>query len=203
MTLVIIALLVCIDIEFKLLLIPIKSEHIAETINKIVLALSYSYIAAAIFHFMVIYYPHKKRQRTIAPFLENNLLRLKEKIRQCYMVVLPPFIIGKVYDRDEYKSYFSNTNLYENYIFTGGKSKLNRLQLLRSEIKELIFQLLTYQDYLDDETFNFLKEVAISNYITNDIVPNNEMCNDSSKNQDIIGESIFDLQEKAKKLQNK
>lgn len=54
-----IAIGLCLDIEYKWLLIPCCYEENAEATNRIILALSYSYIAVAIFHFFVNYCPRK------------------------------------------------------------------------------------------------------------------------------------------------
>ena len=98
---------------------------------------------------------------------------------------------------------FTSVDLYEDYIFTKGKSKLESLTLLRTDINDLITRLLTYREYLDENTLSFLNEVATSNYITNNIIPNNNVCGKSYNNQEIIGDSIFDLQEKVKTFYNK
>ena len=68
--LAILAFILCINIEFKWLLIPLLCDNAANAnaVNKIILALSYSYIAAAIFHWVVNVLPHKKRKKNIYPF---------------------------------------------------------------------------------------------------------------------------------------
>lgn len=193
-----VAMIICLDIEYQWIVIPCESLAVAEATNRIVLALSYSYIAATFFHFVVNYCPYRMRQRDIVPLLNYNLWLLKEKIRQSYIVALPPFdISGKVYNRQEYVQRFSSIDLYEDYAFCKGKSKLEHLYELRIDINELITRLFAYREYLSEDVFSFLNDVATSNYITNDIISNNEMCNESYKNQEIIGNSIFDLQEKA------
>ena len=51
------ALFLCIDIEFEWILIHSCSTINGNAVNNIILGLSYSYIAAAIFHYIVVFLP--------------------------------------------------------------------------------------------------------------------------------------------------
>ena len=177
-------------------MIPCESTETAHTVNQIVLALSYSYIAAAIFHFVTIFCPHKKRLQDISPLLEYNLLCLKDKIRLCYLVTLPPYDLRqKKYDKIEYVKRFTFENLYQDYAFDKGKSKQDKLHSLRKEINDIINLLMAYREYLKDDAFQFLNDISTSFFMTNDIIPND--IEYKNNNQEQIGESIFDLYEKS------
>ena len=63
--LAVLALFLCIDIEFEWILMHCCSTINGKAVNNIILALSYSYIAAAIFHYIVVFLPYKKKKKAI------------------------------------------------------------------------------------------------------------------------------------------
>ena len=136
--LALLALLLCIDIEFEFILIPCHSCKNAQAVNNIILSLSYSYIAAAIFHYFVNIIPYKKRKKSISPFLMTQLWSIKENLRLCKNEVFPMNLEYKKYKKDDFCELFSKTNLHENCYWSKGISKLDRLNDLRTKIVDTI-----------------------------------------------------------------
>ena len=192
--------MLCIDIEFQWWVIPCKSSVSAKVINKIILALSYSYIAATFFHIIVNVIPYLKRKNSIEPVLRSRLLRIGENLRLCKFEVLPHFYFNKEYIREEFSKKFSETDLREKSIFNNYSSKLDHLMDLRFKIIVDVNDILTYKDYLDDDWFSLINEIQNSEFIKNKIEPFPDVefkdrvgceCNQSR-----VGECIFDLYER-------
>lgn len=196
-----ILLALCIDIELEWLLLPCKSKEVASAVNRIILALSYSYIAAAIFHTLVIYLPNRKRCAATIPFLNSKLLDLCELFRQCKQIAIPSFdFCNKKYSKDEYCQMFSNTDFYEDDDFCKGQSKYVKLESLRSNIISIVTILLSYRELLSDEYFNYLIYVMNSTFVNKGLYPYKEESNNYYCNQDEIGSCIFDLYEESRKI---
>lgn len=199
--LAIIAFTLCVNIEYKWLLFSVSSQDNAEAVNRIILALSYSYIAAAIFHFIVNYCPSKYRYREIKPFIEHNLWSLKESLRQCKNTALPVFDFNnREYSKENYTDIFSKTNFYEDFALTKGQTKLSRLEFYRCKIIDTISVLLKYREYISDEQFAYITTVQMSNFIVNGLLLDNKNCNDNQCNQKEIGRCIFELYEQSKSI---
>lgn len=196
-----ILLIVCIDIEYKILLFPCNSNQIAKATNNIILALSYSYIAAVFFHYFVNYRPFKVRQEAMTPLIIYKLLQTREYIRQSKNVVINPYSFQThEYVKEEYIKHFNNCDLFEKTFFGENKTKLRKINELKNNISINIDVLLSYNEYLTDSQFTLVNDIASSIFLQNEIIPNNAECNEDMKNQDVIGESIFDLYEKTKAL---
>lgn len=208
--LAILAFILCINIEFKWLLIPLLCDNAANatTVNKIILALSYSYIAAAIFHWVVNVLPHKKRKKNIYPFLRSKLWSIYDKLRQCKDLVLPLQVLrNKECSREEFVEKFSNTNLYDCCLINKDISKLTFLINVRAKIIDEVSTILVYREYVDDDMFDFLSEIMNSEFIRDGIhtypdIKNIESYNYES-NQSNVGECIYDLYEKARLIRYK
>jgi len=195
----IVAVTLCLNIEYKWLLIPGGSKENAEATNRIILALSYSYVAAAVFHFLVNYCPSKYRSREIKPFVNHNLWVLKELIRQCKTTVLPVFdLSNKEYSKEEYIRIFSKTDFYEEFALTKEQTKFARIEFYRSRIIDTISRILEYREYISDDQFAYLTTIQDSIFVMNGLYPYNEEGDNSYSNQDAIGECIFDLYEQSK-----
>lgn len=198
-TMAVISLLVCLDIEYQWLLIPSESLEVAQATNRIILALSYSYIAAVIFHIVVVFFPFKARQRSIGPLLNHMLFQLTGKIRLAYEVPISIFSTRLVpYTKEEYVSMFASMDMYEYCIYPKGMTKLERLESLRNDINDSLTLLLTYREYLNENVFRFLNEVAASSFMVCDIIPFNSDRDELDNNQRDMGESIYAIRELSK-----
>ena len=198
----IVAFILCVNIELQWFLVPCNSNAIA--INNIILALSYSYIAATIFHILVNYLPQKKRRETIKPLINSKFQTLTELFRLCKLIVIPPFdCSNKEYEKEEYCQLFSHDDLYEDYAFCKGQKKYERLENLRSQIIGTSTILLSYREYLRDEQFDYLIEVMYSSFINIGVYPYNEGSSNYYCNQDEVGACIFDLYEASRTITSK
>lgn len=206
-TVIVILLILCVNVEFEFLLLPCCPKEIADTINKIVLALLYSLIAAVIFHLFVNVLPHNRRKNILIPLLNNNLFSIIETIRLCKEGIIPfASVNGKKYNKADYAQKFDNTNFYEKTIIGRARSKLEYYEELRKGIIKKAHLTLSYREYLNDEQFVFLQNVLDSLFITQginahpDLEPEERIGYES--NQYEIGECIFDLYESSKKIIN-
>ena len=191
----IIAFAISIDIELKWLLIPCKSKDVAIAINRIILALSYSYIAAAIFHLFVNYLPIKKRSISIKPFIDSEYLSLSESLSLCKITVNPFDLRINEYTKEEYCQMFLNIDFNEDDGFCKGLSKYTRLENLRGKIVGIITVLMSFREFLSDECFDYLIGVMNSTFIKYGLYPYQEVSNNYYCNQDEVGACIFDLYE--------
>lgn len=199
------AIFLCINIEFKTLPIPCCAENVTGTVNNIVLALSYSYIAAAIFHYIVNVIPYNRRKQMIEPFLKSQLWRIQDKFRLCKETIIPfASVRGKVYSKKEFCQYLANINLHEDCYLGKGKSKLMNLEELRESISEISSNLFFYREFLSDTHFQFINKVLDSSFISNgidacpDVALRESIGHDS--NQYEVGECIYDLYEYSKMI---
>ena len=193
--LAIVALAISIDIEMELFLLPCNSGEKASAINRIILSLSYSYIAAAIFHFFVNYLPIKKRSISIKPFVNSEFLSLNESFRLCKLTVNHFDFRINEYTKDEYCQLFSKMDFYEDDDFSKGLSKYTRLENLRSKIAGIVTVLMSFREFLSDECFDYLIDIMNSTFIKNGLYPYQKDGNNYYCNQDEVLACIFDLYE--------
>lgn len=198
------AFLLCLDIEFKKFIISCNNCN-SNAFNNVVLALSYSYIAAALFHLIVNVIPFRKRKITITSFLRTQLFSIKERLRSC-KTIINPFEFKKV-SREEFCKKFSNENLHEKYAFDNSKTKYKRLEELRFEVLDGVNVMLTYREYFDDDLFVLLNEILNSEFIINGIIPFPDVEEKDrigyEDNQSAIGSCIYDLYEHVNLFLNK
>ena len=198
----IIALLISICIEFGITLIQCESEETADAANNVIKALSYSYIAAAIFHILVNYCPQKMRQGSILRFINHRIFELKEKIRQSKTLVESQFTItDSNLTKAEYIDKFAGTDFYSHFL---GQDKFptlkEKLSEYRQEICRIVSELFALSEFLTKDQFDFICKIATSNFITNELITKDDACDESFKNQQGMGEAIYDLYETSKKI---
>jgi len=192
--LALVALLSCVNIEYGLFLLPSRSAEFAGATNNIILALSYSYIAAALFHLIVNFCPQKEREHIFQPFINHNLWMIQEYLRQCKKVVLPFFNLSdKQYTEEEYIELFANTDFFEKFPLSNNQSKFDRFEDFRNKIVETITLLLSYREYLTDKQFGYLANLQKSYFILTGLIPQTHDCDNYYCNQRYIGKEIFDL----------
>ena len=96
--------------------------------------------------------------------------------------------------------------MLDSYWLSQNTSIKDRLNNLRKEISDAVNVLLAYREYLSDKQFEFVNEVAKSQFISaHEIIPNDSYLENGVEkpipgNQDIIGECIFNLYEKSAKI---
>lgn len=197
----IMALIVIVVINVKCLGCPCGENPIEASIFDAIKGVVFSLVAAAIFQWIVVYIPFKKRKNMMTPLINRHIGKIKESLRQCKEITTLYSLDSndKQQSREDFVREFSECDLTANY-FVKGHSKLERIYTLKNEIEHSVDILLSNKEYLTDEQFNFVNKVAISNFIQNDLIANHEECNPDNKNQDIMGESIYDLYESSLSL---
>ena len=195
-------LILCLDIEFEWMLIPCIFPQKVEVINKIVLAISYSYISAVLFYFVVSDIPFKRRKRSITPLLRYLLFMIEDQLRNC-MEVVYPLSFTKPKNREDFCEGFSKSDLRESSFLNKDKSKFSVLKEHRAKIIENLHILLAYREYLDDDVFQELNEILRSEFIRKGVILPPDVEDVSSidfsiapTNQKEVGECIYDLYEK-------
>ena len=194
--------IICLDIEFQgPVLFPCSDSKTARILNKLFLSLSYSYISASLFHFFVIYCPHKTKQNAVRGLIKNMIRDIQELSRLYKMAPVPfVFDIDKL-SKNEYVQNFDDADLYTKYIFDNRKTIKDYLEECRAKLKCTAYDMLSYRTYLTEEQFNFAIFVANSYFLQNAIFAKNVDCpaSDCFSNQKEIGESIYDLYQEARK----
>ena len=195
------ALLLCISVESRCFLFTIESSTLANAINNIILALSYSYIAAAIFHCIVIVIPFRRRKKVMAQYLNNQLFVIRENLRLCKLEIIPfEALCSNKVTKKQFVSIFSKQNIYTKSLITKRFSKLSRFNELRISIINTLNIILAYREYIDDGFFDLLNSILNSEFIRNGIDPSPGVSLKDkigyNDNQASIGECIYDLYER-------
>lgn len=201
--LALIALTTSVTIEFEFMLIPCNSAIIAKGTNNIALALSYSYIAAVVFHLMVNELPQYRRKMILKPLLDTNVLKICEEIRLCIECVIPlKHICDRKYSKTEFVQRFEEENFHEAYFWGNGISKKEYLEERRKKITQSAYLVLSYREYISEKLFLFLNDVLNSTFIMQGIrdYPNVNLLDriGYDDNQREIGECIYNLYENSK-----
>lgn len=171
-----------------------------ETISNVFEGIALSYIAAVVFQWVVVYIPHQKRKEILTPLIKRHLWKIKESLRECKTIPHPYLLTlnDKQQSKEEFIDEFSKCNLLMCYMTENGCSKESRLNTLKEQIDYSVDVLLSNKEYLTDSQLEFVNYVISSSFMQNVLVPNDEVCDSYSKNQNLMGECIYDLYEEAK-----
>lgn len=199
-TSMIIAFVVIIVVEILHLSFSGNKHSIVETIYNVFEGIALSYIAAVIFQWVVVCIPHQKRKDILTPLIKRHLWKIKESLRECKTIPNPYSLTlnDKQQSKEEFIDEFSKCNLLMCYMTENGCSKESRLNTLKEQIDYSVDVLLSNKEYLTDSQLEFVNYVISSSFMQNVLVPNDEVCDSYSKNQNLMGECIYDLYEEAK-----
>lgn len=188
-----------------LFIIVVETFHLCEHSVKdiqvwhILLSLSYSYVAASVFHLIVVYLPHRRRKKYVSLYFKAKLFSISDKLRICKDTVLSPSCMRKQMSKEEFVQIFSEANLHEKSFIDKRISKLQVLKVLRQKIIDDVTDIYAYIDYLDKEELSLLTEVLNSEFIRNgiDALPDVEVQDriGYTCNQREIGKCIYELNE--------
>ena len=203
-----VSVFICINVEFNYCFLPIESEQTANAINNVLLNLSYSYLAGAIFHIVVNVIPLYLRKRAMKPFIDNNIWLLSKYLRLCKTTPLNPLDFSSSYyekdnEKEEYCNLFHKTNFFENYALPPTITMYNRINNYRDKIIDCITLPLNYREFLSEKQFKVLTDINKSTFIREEFDPWIEELegeNERHDNQKQYGESIFDNYMKIKTL---
>lgn len=190
---------VIIEIEIIRLCLHCDGCGVVNSVCNVIEGIAFSYIAAAIFQWIVVYIPNQKRKEMMKPLIDLKLGNIRESLREC-KTIPNPYTFGnggKQQSKAEFQDKFSKCNLLDDYMIQGF-SKLDRINTLKGKIEQSVDVLLSNKEYLTDSQFDFANKIIASNFMQNMLVPNDEVCDENSKNQDMMGECIYDLFEEAK-----
>ena len=199
---VVLVFILCLCIEFRWIQIPCNSVRLAETTNKIMLTLSYSYIASALFYFVQSFYPRRKHQKQMRPYIRQRIWRMFEVIRQCKQMAYPVFSFEKHSEsKEEYLQSFEKVDFSQDYPLSH-KTYKERFAELQREVREIADNLLASKEFMEEEYFNFVIQVSQSVFLINDLIFNYDNCEEISFQKE-EGAAIWDLYELAKDFMDK
>ena len=169
-----------------------------QEINEIIVNISYSYIAATIFYFVMDYLPNLHRKKIMRRKIKSYLVQMKVSILQCikdinlYNFIQPSQILS----RKDFIKQFSSKDL------TLPCDYLSILQRNKIELNLLVDFLLTIQNFLSDKEFYNLLIIKDSLFLTQSIRPidyieteHGERIECPENNQEEIAKSIYDIYE--------
>ena len=198
-----ILLFLCIDIEFEIILIPSESRRAIDGTNNIITSLSYSYIAAVVFHVVVNYIPHKKRMKQLTPYVEGRINDITNSLRLCTDSIFPSSVLtNKSLSESEFTTQFNNKNLLTTSPSTFGKTIIQFLDEKKKDINMQLELLLACSDLLTKEQFDYVVKVRQSYFMRNVIFPKDDPQYETNSNQAEIGKNIYNLYEMTKAIQN-
>lgn len=178
---------------------PWGSAEKYEEINSIIVNLSYSYIAATIFHIVMIICPGIRRRKIMRRKIESYLLRMESAIKLCITHIHLYSLDSrdyKVLPKEEFIEKFSKKDL------TPPCGYLKILEQMALKISLLVELLLNIQEYLSDEEIEKLMIVKDSLFLTQTICPtfyiendDGSQCEIPDSNQKEMAESIYNIYE--------
>jgi uncharacterized protein YbaP (TraB family) len=148
----------------------IGSFENADRINQVLLNLSYSYIAGWIFYLLVSYFPQKQRKKILLPAIQLKIEDLRKQINACVQTFAKDedWYLIDVITKEQLSQFITNANMYANSYYAQVVGfQQNHLQFLhatKSNVFELIKQILFYKEYLSAEQLLLLEKIHDSTY---------------------------------------
>ena len=181
---------------------PFGFAEKAQEINTIIVNLSYSLLAATIFHIVINWLPRLKRNKIIRNKINSYLTSIKNLTEQCVKDInLYDLNQNKhILQKEDFITQFSNKDL------TSPCDYLKILERNNIEINLLIDFLLTIQEFLSNEEIQTLFKIKDSLFLTTKIDPKDYIQNEyrenieTPNNQKKIAESIYNIYELIKTI---
>lgn len=177
--------------------------------NVVALNISCSIFAAGLFHFVIVYLPYICKKATVEKLIIKDFFRLKECARLCRLSIAPAYSFDeeKWNSKEEYAEHFYKTNLYGTWTNFKERSftRLDRIESLRKDMKDIIDHLLFYQEYLNYSQFATLLKILECPLFSTQITPIDYNLTESERinqdnNQKQIGEAIYNICELLKQI---
>lgn len=183
---------------------PFGFAEKAQEINTIIVNLSYSLLAATIFHVVINFLPEYYRNKIMHKKINLNLERIKYLTQQCIRdIELYSFNFNnKIPTRESFIKQFSSKDL------TQPCDYLTILKRNNLEINSLIDFLLIIQEFLSNKEIYTLFKMKDSLFLTTPISPKDYIQDEYGKqietpnNQEKIAESIYNIYELIKTIKN-
>lgn len=142
----------------------------ADRINQVLLNLSYSYIAGWIFYLLVTYFPEMQRKITLRLALQLKIEDLRQQINACIQTFAKDedWHLVDTITKEQLIRLITNANMYANSYYASivgfQQNHLQFLHATRSNVFELIEQILFYKEYLSAEQLLLLEKIQDSTY---------------------------------------
>lgn len=142
----------------------------ADRINQVLLNLSYSYIAGWIFYLLVTYFPEMQRKITLRPAIQLKIEDLRKQINACIQTFAKneDWHLVDTITKEQLVQLITNADMYANSYYASivgfQQNHLQFLHATRSNVFELIEQILFYKEYLSAEQLLLLEKIQDSTY---------------------------------------
>lgn len=178
----------------------------ADSINDIILNLSYSILAAVIFYIFIDVIPYYTKKKKMREVLRTKIDRIKQDINSAKTAIyLPPFTeMAKT--KADFVNDFENKDMKDAY-FLGlfrFKSLMEFFEHNKTQIRNSIHEILGYSEFLTEKEVEILADINSSKYINSHFFikdfENLQHQPALFNNQREIGNSIYSINELIKKL---
>lgn len=142
----------------------------ADRINQVLLNLSYSYIAGWIFYLLVTYFPEMQRKITLRPAIQLKIEDLRKQINACIQTFAKDedWHLVDTITKEQLIRLITKADMYANSYYASiigfQQNHLQFLHATRSNVFELIEQILFYKEYLSAEQLLLLEKIQDSTY---------------------------------------
>lgn len=178
----------------------------ADSINDIILNLSYSILAAVIFYIFIDVIPYYTKKKKMREVLRTKIDRIKQDVNSAKNAIyLPPFTeMAKT--KDGFVNDFENKDMKDAY-YLGlyhFKSLIEFFDHNKEQIRNSIHEILGYTEFLTEKEVEILADINSSKYINSHFFikdfENLQSQPALFNNQREIGNSIYSINELIKKL---
>lgn len=180
-------------------------EHYEET-NEIIVNLSYSYLAAILFHIVMVYIPSLQREKLMKSKTDFYFAQITAHIEQCVSSInLYDFSSNdnQILPKKKFIEVFKEVN------FTSECFYLSILKNNRTKINSKIDFLFSFQDVLSSKELDLLYNLRETLFLSQQIIPKDYIENDYGEkieipynNQNDMAISIYHTYELIKQHQN-
>ncbi len=159
-------IIICVGLR---MLPTIGKVNDANAINAVLLNLSYSYVAGAIFYFFVSYLPFVQRQIWMRKYVLKKFKAIDAKLLSCVKCFVSLFNWGTISITEEgikniMKDKPVRTSNASYQALGIRETILEHLKGQREAIKRIADEIMDYKEYLSDEQLIFIKEIRDSRF---------------------------------------
>ena len=142
----------------------------ANAINSVVLNLSYSFIAGWIFYLLVSYFPYKQRKSKLQKVIDEKFKNIHVKFIDCAKSMYPMTQWNNIHiSKENLIKKMKNISITDmsSYSIAGiNRTIIDHLIAQRTDIKNLIKEILEYKEYLNDEQLVIIEQIRNSTYFS-------------------------------------
>lgn len=142
----------------------------ANSINSVGLNLSYSFIAGWIFYLLVSYFPYKQRKSKLQKIINGKLKDIHDKFIDSAKSIYPMNQWNGIHiSKENLMERMRNISIIDmsSYSIAGMNiTIIEHLRAQRTDIKNLIEEILEYKEYLNDEQLVLIEQIRDSVYFS-------------------------------------